>query len=61
MIIDPIDHEWKQDGKCVICVPCNTRLYQGKLSPNVTKEKTATLIDDIKIVARQYLRELKQQ
>lgn len=26
------EHEQKQVGPCVYCVPCNVRLYQGKLN-----------------------------
>jgi hypothetical protein len=25
------DHPWEQVGRCVVCVPCGTRLYQGTI------------------------------
>lgn len=33
------DHCWEQVGRCVYCVDCNTRLYQGHIPPDHTNVK----------------------
>lgn len=34
---DHVDHEWRKEGRCVYCVPCGLRLYQG----GIPKDKRA--------------------
>lgn len=29
------DHTWEQVGRCVYCVDCNQRLYQGRVPPEM--------------------------
>lgn len=31
MFTEHADHPWEQVGRCVFCVPCSTRLYQGTI------------------------------
>lgn len=39
-LIEHSEHKWGQQGRCVYCVDCGVRLYQGKLpAPGKQKEE----------------------
>lgn len=50
---DHAKHPWQQRGACVYCVPCELRLYQGKLPKRV--DKFAAAFDDIAQAAQRYM------
>lgn len=39
------DHIWQQIGRCVFCVDCDTRLYQGRIPPSHTKVRVRSYWD----------------
>ena len=50
MISDHVDHDWEQIDKCVYCIPCKIRLYQGRLGLGINpvdKVRQAQFLDDI--------------
>lgn len=52
MIADHVDHEWIQSDKCVYCLPCQVRLYQGRLGNPENRVRHAKFLDDIITAAR---------
>ena len=44
-LADHVDHEWREVGRCVYCVPCGLRLFQGKIAKD--RQAQAMRIDSV--------------
>jgi hypothetical protein len=40
------DHCWEQVGRCVYCVDCGQRLYQGRIPSDHTNVRTKRRVHD---------------